>query len=119
MKKTLIIEDNSNYRLALAATLKQLDYKVWTAETARAGLEIASQHKFDLIVIDYNLPDATADEVAVNLKGTHQFIFLTALDFSIPEFLDLPGEILQKPKTRGLLKKLLIEQLHQPLEEAI
>lgn len=56
MKKILLIEDNENIRENTAEILELANYKVFTAENGKIGVEIALQEKPDLIVCDIMMP---------------------------------------------------------------
>ena len=52
MKKILIIEDNEEVRENTSEILELSNYKVFTAENGKIGVEIAKKEKPDLIVCD-------------------------------------------------------------------
>lgn len=56
MKKILVIEDNAEIRENTAEILELANYKVFTAENGKTGIEIALQEKPDLILCDVVMP---------------------------------------------------------------
>jgi DNA-binding response OmpR family regulator len=56
MKKILVIEDNAGIRETIAEILELANYKVFTAEDGKIGIEIALQEKPDLILCDVMMP---------------------------------------------------------------
>ncbi len=50
--RILIIDDYDDYRASTRALLEAEGYEVFEAPTGRAGVELARQHKFDLLVVD-------------------------------------------------------------------
>jgi DNA-binding response OmpR family regulator len=56
MKKILVIEDNAGIRETIADILELANYKVFTAEDGKLGIEIALQEKPDLILCDVMMP---------------------------------------------------------------
>lgn len=56
MKKILLIEDNQNIRENTAEILELANYKVFTAENGKVGVEAALEHKPDLIICDIMMP---------------------------------------------------------------
>ena len=56
MKKILLIEDNENIRENTAEILELANYKVFTAENGKIGVEVALQERPDLIVCDIMMP---------------------------------------------------------------
>lgn len=83
MKKILLIEDNQNIRENTAEILELANYKVYTAENGKVGVETALECKPDLIICDIMMP--VLDGYGVlhlihknpGLQNT-PFIFLTA-----------------------------------------
>jgi DNA-binding response OmpR family regulator len=56
MKKILVIEDNAGIRETIADILELANYKVFTAEDGKMGIEIALLEKPDLILCDVMMP---------------------------------------------------------------
>ncbi len=83
MKKILIIEDHPDMRENIAEILELASYCVYKAENGKKGIELAQQHRPDLIICDIMMP--VMDGYAV-LHILHQspecsqipIIFLTA-----------------------------------------
>jgi diguanylate cyclase len=67
----LLIDDDELDRLAITRTLRKssVPCDVAYAETAAAGLQMASSNKFDAILLDYRLPDENGLEVLRTLRG--------------------------------------------------
>jgi DNA-binding response OmpR family regulator len=83
MKLLLLIEDNDDIRENTAEILELSNYKVLTAANGKIGVELALQHKPDLIICDIMMPvlDGYGVLHAIHkndeIKNT-PFIFLTA-----------------------------------------
>jgi len=83
MKKILLIEDNTDIRNNTAEILELSNYKVFTACNGKQGLEMAIEHKPDLIICDIMMPELDgygvlhAVQKHENIRNT-AFIFLTA-----------------------------------------
>ena len=83
MKKILLIEDNNEVRENLAEILELSNYRVFTAEDGKKGVEIALRETPDLIVCDIMMPVLDGYGV-LHLLNKHietygiPFIFLTA-----------------------------------------
>lgn len=54
--KLLLVEDDPDLRSALSATLKQANYILDTAADGEKAYLLASTSRYDLIILDYNLP---------------------------------------------------------------
>lgn len=83
MKKILVIEDNQEILENTAELLELSNYKVYTAANGWQGVELALEHKPDLILCDIMMPELDGYGVLhmVHLNPELQslpFIFLTA-----------------------------------------
>ncbi len=61
--RILIVEDEPGIRLVIADLLRAEKYLVETATEGRAGLSLATSHKFDLLILDVMLPGADGFEI--------------------------------------------------------
>lgn len=64
----LIIDDEPQIRKLLEITLESNDYKVWQAETGKAGIILAAHHPPELILLDIGLPDKSGHEILKELR---------------------------------------------------
>lgn len=83
MQKILLIEDNDDIRNNTAEILEIASYQVLTAENGKIGVEMAIEHKPDLIICDIMMPvlDGYGVLHAIHKNETIKntpFIFLTA-----------------------------------------
>ncbi len=73
MKKTiLLIEDNPQNRYLVQFLLETRGYEILQAETGSQGLEMAANHRPDLILLDIQLPGMDGHAVARALKSDPQ-----------------------------------------------
>ncbi|MDB5178546.1 MAG: response regulator transcription factor [Patescibacteria group bacterium] len=89
--KILIVEDEAPIREVEAAYLKRAGYDVAEAATGPAALELFEQSKFDLIVLDLNLPGLSGLEVCRRIRADSlvPIIMLTARAEDTDELLGL------------------------------
>ncbi|HZU24033.1 MAG TPA: response regulator transcription factor [Bryobacteraceae bacterium] len=105
----MIVDDEPQIRRVLRATLLARDYEVMEARTAEEALDLLTDHRFDLILLDMNMPgmgglegcreirahsdaaivmltvrDAEADKVAALDAGADDYV---TKPFSTPELL--------------------------------
>jgi two-component system KDP operon response regulator KdpE len=66
--RVLIVEDDSDLRIALSEYLQTLGYQVHLADHGDRALELAAQHPVDLIVLDWQLPGATGVPLLSGLR---------------------------------------------------
>jgi len=69
IKSLLIVEDDDNVRYSLTELLSDSNVEITEARLGNSALEQLSQHKFDCMILDLNLPDKTGFEV---LERMHQ-----------------------------------------------
>lgn len=71
MRRILLIEDNESNRDVVTRYLEFFEYEVTVAVDGAAGLRLARAHpeRFDLILMDMNLPEIDGWEVARRLKA--------------------------------------------------
>jgi CheY-like chemotaxis protein len=50
------------------AFLESFGYTVLTALNGRNGLELASVHSVDLVIVDYIMPETNGQEVAIEMR---------------------------------------------------
>ncbi len=83
MKTILLIEDNVDIRENMSEIMSLASYNVLTAENGKIGVELASEHKPDLIICDIMMPVLDGYGVIHMLQKNPDtqsipFIFLTA-----------------------------------------
>lgn len=69
MSQILIIEDEVMVLDVLSAYLKKAGYHVFTAQTAKEGLEIFSEESLQLVILDLMLPDLSGEEVCRQIRA--------------------------------------------------
>lgn len=87
-KRLLVVDDEPNLLLAVAACLSAEDYEVTTARNGREALMHLAKTVPDLIVSDIRMPGMDGYQLARNLRGAARtalvpIIFLTAKDETV------------------------------------
>jgi two-component system, OmpR family, KDP operon response regulator KdpE len=67
--KILVVDDEPQIRRVLRMTLIAEGYEVWDSRRADEALELIRSEKFDLIVLDINLPDTTGIELCREIRA--------------------------------------------------
>ena len=80
----LIVDDDSQHLLSLAAILDNPGYRIVTARNGRKALDLIQEHDFALVILDVNLPDMdgfeAAEKIRLRKKTRHvPIMFLTTL----------------------------------------
>ena len=112
----LVIDDDSDVRAFLAASLEALDHHVVEAENGEQGLKRLAEHQPDLILLDYAMPGMHGADVARAVRHIHAdlpIIFVTgyAETEQLEAALGADVPILRKPFTVAQLSAALDEQL--------
>ena len=64
----LCIDDNEEVLECEKSFLESFGYTVLTAPSGGKGLELASIYSFDVIIVDYLMPEMNGEEVAIKMR---------------------------------------------------
>ena len=64
----LCIDDSQDVLECVKAFLESFGFTVLTAPSGGKGLELASIHSVDVVVVDYYMPDMKGHEVAIEMR---------------------------------------------------
>lgn len=82
MQKILVVDDEDILRMLIVDTLEELNVEIDVAEDGRAALEKLSGTKYDLLVLDYMMPELSGMEVlerlSAEMKERMPILMLTA-----------------------------------------
>jgi phosphoribosyl 1,2-cyclic phosphodiesterase/CheY-like chemotaxis protein len=70
MKAVLLIEDDDTLRPTIAALLEQNGWKVLEAEDGEAGINLAREHKPEVIICDLLMPRCNGYQVCRSIRAT-------------------------------------------------
>jgi DNA-binding NarL/FixJ family response regulator len=112
----LIVDDESHVHVYLRILLKQLGIQtVWDAADGYAGIELAAEHKPDVVLLDINLPQLGGLEVLAKLKEANPKLHVVVVSVeSKPETLVQAHEL---GADGYVLKHLPREKVLQKLSE--
>lgn len=68
MEKILVIEDNKDYQFLIQTSLGT-EYRVVVADNGKSGIDLAKEHRPDLILLDISLGEVDGFEVCHLLRG--------------------------------------------------
>ncbi len=99
MTKILIVDDETDILDFVSYNLKKEGFEVLTASNGKEGLQLASQHRPQLIILDIMMPELDGVEVCRRLRAQPEFngtiiAFLTARDEDLSQIsaLDVGGD---------------------------
>ncbi len=72
MRKILLVEDHKLNREMLSRRLELRGYEVIAAENGRVGVDMASEHQPDLVIMDLSLPVLDGWEATRLLKSSER-----------------------------------------------
>ena len=107
----LLVEDEPRLRQTLARSLAGRDFQVVEATTAAEAIAVATGRRFDLMLLDINLPDATGWDVLRALRRADRVLPVIVMSAVPPnparvrEF--RPFGILHKPFPIDALLRLI------------
>lgn len=82
LKRILVVDDEEILRMLICDTLEDLECEIDEAEDGMEALQKIEQQSYDLIVLDYMMPNLTGVEVIErlpdDLKETTPILMLTA-----------------------------------------
>ena len=93
LKQTVLlcIDDNEDVLECEKSFLESFGYTVLTAATGSQGLELASIHSVDLVIVDYVMPEMNGHEVAIAMRRVRPQAPIIMLSGA----LDVPEQALQ------------------------
>ena len=111
----LCIDDNQDVLDCERAFLETFGYTVLTALSGRKGLELASVHAVDVVIVDYVMPEMNGQEFAIKMKRLRPQapIIMLSAALDVPkEALNLVDAFIAKDHLSSQLLPM-IAQLHE------
>jgi CheY-like chemotaxis protein len=105
----LCIDDDQAVLECEKAFLENVGYAVVTASSGHEGLELVGLHSFDVVIVDYCMPEMNGRELAIAMRRIRPLAPIIMLSGSA----DVPGQAL-KVVDAFVAKDCLASQLFQP-----
>jgi len=106
----LVIDDSKFLSKQIKKVLIPRNYNVTTAHTFKDGLEILNNKKFDLLILDLNLPDGHGVEILEKIRLSDNTLDLPVIVLSGEANPDLIREVLKKGANDYLSKPFVFEE---------
>src|SRR5208282_4149940 len=87
----LCIDDNQDVLECEKAFLETFGYTVLTAPSGSQGLELASIHSVDVVIVDYFMPEMNGPEIATEMRRLRPQAPIIMLSAA----LDVPEQVLK------------------------
>jgi two-component system, OmpR family, KDP operon response regulator KdpE len=105
--RILVVDDDPQIRRVIRTILVSQGYEVWDARTGDEALELTRSQKFDLVLLDMNLPGITGMEVCREIRAGFDVVIImvtvrsgerdkvAALDAGADDYVTKPFETLE------------------------
>lgn len=122
MTKLLIIEDDMTLNDGIVLALKQPDYSFTQCYCLKTAYEAIKKHKYDLIILDINLPDGSGYDFLrkVREEGQTPVLILTANDLEMNEVMGFElgaDDYVTKPFRLAVLRLRIVALLKRRLPQ--
>jgi CheY-like chemotaxis protein len=117
-KKLLIVEDDDMNYIYLSQIFKLTNGEFFRAKTGREALEMAKKNRFDIILMDIQLPDISGNEVTREIRKFNNETPIIAQTASrTPDETDEAlksgcSEVLVKPYTIDDFSEEMVKYIH-------
>ncbi|SRR5579885_161974 len=129
MAKILLVDDDSELSQSIAGWLTHEQHTVEAVLTGRDGWEKVSSNEYDLLILDWDIPDLNGIEILKRYRstgGVTSVLMLTGhtsiddralgLDSGADDYLTKPFHVTElSARVRALLRRQSSKQFHQPL----
>jgi len=82
MESVLLIEDDLTFSRILEGFLKKKGFEVKVSHTGKEGLRLATEQRFDCVLLDYRLPDTQGLEVLEGIRAQSSIPVIIMTGFS-------------------------------------
>lgn len=116
-KKILIVDDEKNIRIGLKQCLKDENYKIEVANDGEEALKKLENDKYELILMDYQMPNKNGLEVLKDLRKKKiktRVIIMTAygtVDIAVEAMKYGAVDFISKPFTIDKVKEIVWESI--------
>lgn len=116
LETILVVDDNRFILELVVAILKRQNYRVLSASSGDAALEIAASHSLDMLLADVQMPIMTGPELARRLRRQmpELHILLMSGGATREDFDAEDWHFLEKPFSPTILVRTLRKILHTP-----
>ena len=113
LPKLLVVDDNTTNLAFVRVLLQQQALQLQTASTGAEALQLCAQQRFDLILLDIQLPDIAGTEVARQLRQLAEYQHTPILAFTAHALDEEIEQFLQAGMNDVIIKPLGADNLQQ------
>lgn len=123
MKYILILEDDKDLALGIEMALKEPEYSFYLCQKISEAREVMKSRKFDLLILDVNLPDGNGFEFCQEIRKNSKvsIMLLTARDMELDIVRGLEcgaDDYITKPFSTMVLRARIRALLRRTMEES-
>lgn len=114
VNKVLVMDDSKVSRLFVVNYWceQHPNWQFIEADTAEKAIQLAEQHQFYAVILDYNMPDMNGLTVAQWIRAKQQVCFIALLTANLQRFIQEEAEqagvqYYRKPVTMDLVKQII------------
>jgi CHASE2 domain-containing sensor protein/CheY-like chemotaxis protein len=115
----LIVDDDDNHRLILTSLLQEIGCRVLEASNGKQGLQLASESKPDIILLDLAMPNMNGFEFMVHLQENPQTLNIPIIVCSANVFEENRQQSLQAGAAAFIPKPLQRDELLNALQSLL
>lgn len=124
MKYILILEDDEDLALGIEMALKEPEYSFYLCQKISEAKEVMKSRKFDLLILDVNLPDGNGFEFCQEIRKNSKvsIMLLTARDMELDIVRGLEcgaDDYITKPFSTMVLRARIRALLRRTFEESV
>lgn len=119
MTKILLYDSDAQCRELLKQTLTSLGCEPVVATDGYAVIPMAEQHKPDVIVLDYKMPEADGFEILKRLRGFDKFAALPIIFASSTAKFEIEMSVMDAPAIGYVDKPVDAAQLKEAIESLV
>ncbi len=117
--RLLVVEDDQAYKNLLKSFFVQLGYQLEFASDGERALELCQESEFDLILLDYELPQYSGRELAQKIREVRPETKIILLSGYPPELLLTDPEIRAIKFDEIVGKPIVLSKLHQIIQRVL
>lgn len=113
-RRVLVVDPNDDFRQYLTETLRASDFVALSVERGADALTQLSEGPVDVLVLDTNLGDMSADALVIEVRGLFPQIRIIQLDADLPGVTGIeshsitgPDMIIAKPLSPGVIVDII------------
>lgn len=110
-KNILLVDDDPSARNSLRLLLSIDRHRVTEATSGREALHLFTGGSYDLVIMDYFMPDMLGDELAKNIKylaPSQPLVLVTAYEEKLVDVRQTANAVLGKPLSLDELRRAIV-----------